>query len=688
MRRRSRRRPRILGRRTPTVAPGVRRRPRTGVVGVVVVLVVVLFGLLVGRLGELQLVQGAQLARAAAGVNTRTVTDHALRGRILDRNGTPLATNTFTTTVTIERATLVGARDGGRALVASVASALGQPFERLWDKTMLCGTAGAPSAPACFNGSPYVPIPVATRVDERRALTLLEQPEKYPGVGVLAEPARGYPRPDGALAPHLLGWVARADASEVTGSDGRIDAEDVVGRSGLEQQYDAVLRGTNGSTVVAVDPRGIVTSTVSSTAAVPGRDVVTHVDARLQARVEAALSGAVARARAEHLPADSGAAVVLDATNGAVVAAASYPTYDPGLFTGGITTAALDRLTSEAAGVPLSSRVTAQTFPPASTFKVVSVPAAVNAGARLDGRYDCSPNVDVGGHVFNNYESRGYGLIDLHKTLVVSCDTVFYRLAYAAWLAQGGLTAASTAPDPFVAMARAFGLGRRTGVDLPGESAGRVADRQWKETTWAATRETTCRRARTGYPEVARTDRARADYLTRLAQENCASGYQYRAGDAVNFSIGQGDTAVTPLQMATVHAALANGGTLWQPQVAAAYRSADGATTPIAPRRVGTVPLRSDVGAYVRAALADVTRPGGSAGSAFAGFPQDRYPVAGKTGTGEVFGKKATAWFVGYGPTTRPKYVVAVVVSQGGSGSKVAAPAVREVFDAILALRM
>ncbi|WP_076263119.1 penicillin-binding transpeptidase domain-containing protein [Intrasporangium flavum] len=656
--------------------------------GVVVVLVVVLFGLLVGRLGELQLVRGPQLAQAAATANTRTVTDHALRGRILDRTGAPLAANTFTTTVTIERATLVDAPDGGRALVASVANALGLPFDRLWGKTMLCGTAGAPRSPACFNGSPYVPIPVATRVDERRALTLLEQPEKYPGVGVAAEPARGYPRPDGALAPHLLGWVARADASEVAGSAGRLDAEDVVGRSGLEQQYDAVLRGTNGSTVVAVDPRGIVTGTVSTTAAVPGRDVVTHVDARLQARVEAALAGAVARARAQKLPADTGAAVVLDATNGAVVAAASYPTYDPGLFTGGITPDRLARLTSEAAGVPLSSRLTAQTFPPASTFKVISVPAAVNAGARLDGRYDCSPNVDVGGRVFNNYESRGYGLIDLHRTLVVSCDTVFYRLAYAAWIAQGGLSAPTSAPDPFVAMARAFGLGRPTGVDLPGEAAGRVADRQWKEATWAATRDTTCRRARTGYPEVARTDRTRAGYLTQLARENCTSGYQYRAGDAVNFSIGQGDTAVTPLQMASVYAALANGGTLWQPQVAAGYRSADGALTPIAPRRVGTVPLRRDVGAYVRAALADVTRPGGSAGSAFAGFPQDRYPVAGKTGTGEVFGKAATAWFVGYGPTTRPKYVVAVVVSQGGSGSKVAAPAVRGIFDAILALRM
>ncbi|MGO4602222.1 penicillin-binding transpeptidase domain-containing protein [Terrabacter sp. 2YAF2] len=662
------------------------RRSRVGVVGVVLVLLVTLFGLLLGRLGQLQLIQGPDLARAAVTINTRTVTEHALRGRILDRLGAPFVENTFDTVVTVQRSVLVDSRDGGRDLVTRVAAVLGLPFERLWGKTMLCGTKGAPAAPACFNGSPYVPIPVATGVDARRALTLLEQPEKFPGVGVTAEPARAYPRPDGALASHLLGWVARAGADDVTRGQGRIDAEDAVGRSGLEEQYDSVLRGSNGSTVVAIDPRGIVTGTVSSTPAVPGRDVVTHLDARLQARTEAALVRAVAAARADHLRADTAAAVVLDVTNGAVVAAASYPSYAPSVFAGGITAPDLARLTDERASTPLRSRLTAETFPPASTFKVISVPAAVNAGADLTGTFDCSPNVSVGGRVFNNYESRGYGPIDLHKALVVSCDTVFYRLAYAAWLAQGGLTAPVTAADPFVAMAKAFGLGRRTGVDLPGEAAGRVPDRAWKEQYWLATRAQTCKRASTGYPEVARTDKARADYLTRLASENCTAGYQYRAGDAVNFSIGQGDTAVTILQMAGVYAAIANGGTLWQPQVAAGYRTPAGATTAIPPRRVATVPLRPDVLAYVRSALGDVTRPGGSAGTAFKGFPQDRYPLAGKTGTGEVFGKQATAWFAGYGPTMKPKYAVVVVVGQGGSGSKVAAPAVRQIFDAILAL--
>lgn len=645
-----------------------------------------LLALLVGRLGQVQLMQGPEAASAAKAVNTRTITEHALRGRILDRAGKPLATNTFTTAVTVERGVLLDADDEGVHLVAAVAQALGLPFEQLWSKTKLCGTKGAPTAPACFNGSPYVPIPIATGVDARRALTLVEQPEKYPGVGVVAEPVRDYPAPVRANGAHLLGHVARASADDVSGSDGRVDPDDVVGRTGLEAQYDTVLRGTNGASVVSIDPRGIVTGTLAQTAPVNGQDLVTHLDAGLQARTEAALASAVARARAAKQRADSGAAVVVDVTSGAVVAAASYPTYDPNVFSGGISATMLARLSSPASGTPLRSRITSETFPPASTFKVISVPAAVDDGASLDGRYDCSPSLTVGGRVFNNYESRGYGLIDLHQTIVVSCDTVFYRLAYAAWQRLGGLAAPPTVDDPFVAMARSFGIGRRTGIDLPGEAAGRLPDRAWKEANWLATKDVTCERAATGYPEVAKTDPTRAAYLRSLATENCRSGYEYRAGDAINFSIGQGDLAVTPLQMAGVYSAVANGGTLWQPQVAAGYRAPDGTVTGIAPKKVATAALRPDVGAYLRSALADVTRPGGSAGSAFVGFPQGRYPVAGKTGTGEVFGQQSTAWFAGYGPTTRPKYAVVVVVSQGGSGSTVAAPAVRQIFDAIIDL--
>ena len=589
--------------------------------------------------------------------------------------------NRFTTTVTVPRSVLLDAPDGGRALVASVAAALDRPFDELWAKTTLCGTAGAPAAPACFNGSPYVPVPLAAQVDPGRALSVLERPEAFPGIGVTSEPSRDYPLAERLSAAQLVGYVARPNAAEV--ADGRLDDEDLVGRAGLEAEYDAELRGTNGSTEVAIDPRGAVTDILRSVPPTPGLDLLTHVDADIQAAAERALAGAVQQARAEGHNADSGAAVVLDVTSGAVVAAASHPAYDPGLFVGGISARDLGRLTDAQQGAALRSRVVAETYPPASTFKVISVPAAVSAGASLNDTYDCSPNYRIGDTVFNNFESRGYGRIDLHRALVVSCDTVFYRLAHTSWLAQGGLSAPTSAPDPYVSMARAFGLGRATGIDLPGEAAGTIPDRAWRQRYWEATRLETCARAKSGYPELVARDKERAAYLSRLATENCESGYLYRAGDAVNLSIGQGDLAVTPIQMAVVFAAIANGGTVWQPQVAAGFRSGDGPVTQIPPHRQGIVPVTAPVLAYVQRALADVTRPGGSAGSAFAGFPQDRYPVAGKTGTGEVFGEAPTAWFAGYGPTTAPKYVVVVVVRQGQSGSKIAAPAVREIFDAL-----
>lgn len=648
------------------------------------VVIVSLFTVLVGRLGQVQLVEGPLSAAAAGDLLTREVTEHAQRGRILDREGRPLVDTTQTMTVTIERSVLLDAPDGGRALVDSVARALGRPFDDLWGKTMLCGTAEAPPAPACFNGSPYVPIPVARRVDLHVALALLERPELYPGVGVGAEPIRSYPATPGMSAAHLLGYVTRPTASEVAAGKGAIDAGDVVGRTGLEAQYDAVLRGRNGRTTVAIDPRGAVLGTVSTTAPTPGRDVRTHLDSGLQLAAEQALDKAVSSARKEHQRADTGAAVVLDVRSGAVLAAASYPTFDPSLFSGGISAANLNRLSGSASGEALRSRFSGDTFAPASTFKVVSTSAAVADGARLSGRYECSPSLTVGSQVFRNFESRGYGPISLHQALVVSCDTVFYRLGYAAWQRQGGLSASPATKDWFTSMARSFGLGARTGVDLPGEAAGVVPDRAWRRQYWEATRAETCRRARTGYPEVAKTDPARADYLHALARENCAGGYQVRAGDAINLSIGQGDLAVTPLQMAVAYAAVANGGTLWQPQVAAAFRSGDGTETVLAPHSTGRLPVAASVLAYIRDALAEVTRPGGSAGSAFAGFPQRSFPVAGKTGTGEVYGKQATAWFIGYGPTTKPRYVVAVVIGQGGSGSTVAAPAVRGIFDAIV----
>jgi len=663
--------------------PKPARRPFQARLWVFVLLVVALMGTLLARLVVVQIGEHDAYVRAASTVNTRVVVQPAVRGRILDSARKPLVDNTAAASVTVDRAALLAAKDGGRDLVGRVAALLGIPFAQLWGRTYLCGTAGAPRAPVCFNGSPYQPIPIAQGVESRRALTLLEQPENFPGIGVEAQPVRHYPHVDGIQASHVLGYLDRANADDVGRAAGRIADTDLVGRSGLEAQYDSVLRGIGGRTTVSIDPRGVVTGQISAASPVPGQDVITHLSVPIQAASEKALADAVTAARSRGQKADSGAAVVMDVNSGAVVAAASYPSYRPEVWTGGISERALATLTDAKAGTPLVDRLTSSVFAPASTFKVISLPAAVNAGNRLTGTYNCGSSFRVGNRDFHNYESQAHGVINLRTAIVISCDTIFYQFAYQSWLSQGGLAAKSDAGDPFVAMAKDYGLGARTGIDLPGESAGRIPDRAWKKQTWDDTKVDTCARARSGFPDVARTDPGQAAYLKTLATENCESGFQFRAGDAANFSIGQGDVAVTPLQLASAYAAIANGGTLWTPQVAAAFATRDGRTVrKIKPKASGHVGLSPKMLEFLHSALPAVVTDG-TARAAFEGFPLASYPVAGKTGTAEVFGKETTSWFASYAPASRPKYAVVVVVSQGGTGAETSAPAVRQIYEAI-----
>ncbi|MEO6021352.1 MAG: penicillin-binding protein 2 [Knoellia sp.] len=647
----------------------------------VAVVVGLLFVALFGRLGQVQLTDHADYTAAAAQLNTREIIVPAVRGRILDRTGKPLADNTSVTVVTLERRVVAESDDGARDLLTRVAGTLKRPVDELLARTHLCGEAGAPPAPACWAGSPQVPIPIASAVDPQRALSLVERPDLYPGVAVEALPVRSYPAPLGVNAAHLLGYLGRATDKEVTAPDSVVTADDLVGRAGLEQQYDTALRGTPGRTVVSIDPRGLVTGVVSRVDPVPGRDLVTSIDAAVQVAAEKALASQMAAARKRGLPADSGGAVVLDVTTGQVVASASAPTYDPNVWTGGISGRQYAALTAPTAGTPLLSRVTGTALAPASTMKALSVPAAVAAGNSLTGTYECGSSYRIGNRAFQNFESRGYGPITFHKAIEVSCDTVFYDVAYRSWLALGGLRGAD-AQDPFITTVQDFGLGKRTGIDLPGESAGRIPDRDWKRQVWNETEDETCARAKSGYPEVRKDDPSRAAYLQALAKENCTSGAQFRAGDAANFAIGQGDVATTPLQMGVAYAAIASGGVVRTPRVGVKIVDPVSGVTqaiPAGPSRRAALP--KDVAAYVQNALRAVV-VSGTGEQTFAGMATD-WPVSGKTGTAEVFGKSDTSWFESYAPSNKPRYAVSVAVSQGGHGSDTAAPISRSIHEAL-----
>ena len=321
---------------------------------------------------------------------------------------------------------------------------------------MLCGTAAAPPALPCFNGSPYVPIPWPP-TSTQHALSLLERPE-VPRNRCAAEPSRPS---DGRRmsAAHLLGYVAgRAD--EVTGSEGRLGDADLVGRSGLEAEYDQVLRGTNGRSVVSIDPRGAVTGTLRPCR----RPRFRPADPPRRRRPAAVEKGTgwggeprpVRRASRRHraLP------VVIDVTS-ALSSLPRAPHLRPGSSSAGSPPQIFAGSPTRRAEAALRSRIIAETYPPASTFKVISVPAAVSAEALAQGHVRLQPGYRISDHVFNNFESRGHGRIDLHRPRRLLRHRVLSPRAPGVdrpgWhLRAGGRV------DPFVAMARSFGLGRAT----------------------------------------------------------------------------------------------------------------------------------------------------------------------------------------------------------------------------------
>lgn len=670
------------------------------------VLVLSLLATLVGRLWFLQVVNRETYLQAADNTSLREVITPATRGLILDDQGLPLAANTTALVVSVSRATLAAQPDGGKALIERVAKVLGEPFATVWGHTRLCGEAGAPKPPTCWNGSPFQPIPVTSTASTAQALEIMEHQEDFPGVTAQVTTVRNYPQPDGANAAHVLGYLGPVTDAELAAqksnpnSQTRLQNTDLVGRAGLEAQYDSYLRGTPGVTTVTVDLRNLVTGTVSTQAPVPGDYLVTSIDARVQAVAEQQLKAAIVRARTvgdinkgfKKYPADSGAVVVMDVKTGRIIAMASYPTYNPNIWVGGVTQKEYDSLLGPSANYPLISRAYQGEFAPGSTFKLISTPAAVKAGFSLNGTYDCPPALKIGNSYKTNYESESFGMISWRRAIQVSCDTVFYGMAYKTWLKEGGTKAPINAPDPFVTMAKDFGLGQPTGIDLPGEVGGRIADRQWKYDTWQANRAINCARAAPGfYDHMAKTDPSRAAFLSELAKENCApSGYVYQAGDAANFAIGQGDTLLTPLQLARAYAAVANGGTLYQPEIGKAIVKPDGTLVKaIKPKVDGHLPISQSTLDWMKTTWLSVTTNGTGyyPFEQYAKFPLKQIPVASKTGTAEVYGKAPTSWFATFGPVNNPQYAIVMMVSQGGTGSGITGPSVEKIWEALYGVK-
>jgi penicillin-binding protein 2 len=649
-----------------------------------VVLYVVL-GALLGGLGyrawSLQVGSHSQYVALASADRLRDIVQPPVRGEIVDDNGAPLISNASALVVSVNMSVLSEQPGSGRAELRTLAGLLGTTVAALEQKTRPC-TAGI--KPPCWAGSPYQPIPVAQNVSQQVAVQVLEDKRQLPGITAQVQPVTQYAQPVGTDAAQLLGYLQPITASEVkklgvpvTGFSG----VDLVGQSGLEGQYDQQLRGTAGSDEVSVNAAGQITGTIKHTAPKAGDDLVTSINTQLQVAVQNELASAIQRTEAEgNTKARTGAAVVMT-TTGRIVAMASYPTYNPAVWSGGISTAQFNHIFGTADAEPILDRATQGEYAPGSTWKVTSTAAAVQAGYPTSGQYNCPAATTIAGHSYANDGAPNLGPMSFRQALIVSCDTVFYNLAYDIWKKDHPRANDVTSPKaPVQEMQGAelkWGFGRSTGVDVS-ESSGTVPTREWLYYYWKDN-------AHKGQ-NWCKYGQENGTYVQQIEWDDCRSGNVWTPGQSVIASIGQGYVSVTPLQLANAYAALANGGTLYSPRIGEELVSPTGQVDrKITPPVIGHLPASKATLAYIRSALAGVVTSGTAAG-AFGGFPQGQVCVAGKTGTAQVAGNLATSVFASFAPCGHPKYVVVVMIPDSGYGADVSAPAVRQIWDSIYGL--
>ena len=637
------------------------------------VVVIGLFLALFARLWFLQVLAGDRYVELADSNRLSTVVIEAPRGSILGAGGEELVRNRPAETISAERRLLLG-RDGApldeeaERVIARLGVLLELSDEEIVERL------------GSQLRSPLRPVPIAFDVAPEIVFAVREQQELFRGVTAETLPVREYPQ--GALAAHLVGYLGQITEDELLDpafSDYR--GGDLIGRSGLEQAYEQDLHGTAGIRRLVVNAQGNVLDVQSERDPIQGNDLLTTLDVDLQAAVESLLEDGIVSSRqiqreddGRFLPSVAGSAVVLDARTGAILAMASYPSYDPREFVGGVTTDYWQFVNDRENHQPLINRALSGAYPPGSVFKTVSGAAMLEAG--LVGprtQIGCGPEYEVGAITFRNW-NRGVneGPMDLSDAMMRSCDTYFYDLAHRQWRIEQ--SQGEDVDEVLPRVAERFGVGVRLGVDLPNEATGRVPGRQWREDFWLAQRDGFCTRADVAAP---------GSMERELLSDLCRYGGVWRPGDAINSSIGQGDVLATPLQIAASYQAIANDGVLLRPHLGAAILDRNGQVVRrIEPEVLGDLGLDDAELDVMQEGLRRVVMDDrGTARSAFARFPLDRIPVAGKTGTAEAKPRVPFAWFAGYAPADDPEIVVVVNVEEGGGGSQTAAPIVRNIME-------
>jgi penicillin-binding protein 2 len=501
----------------------------------------------------------------------------------------------------------------------------------------------------------FQPIPIAFDVPQSVASYIGEHQEDLPGVSYVPGSVREYPYKN--LGAHLLGYTGEISSEQLELPRFKdYNQGALIGKAGVEAVYEEDLQGVEGLVKYEVNAQGDIIRPLGPREPVPGDDLVLSIDAGVQRVTQRSLREGMEQARNifdredGYLKAGGGAALVMDPRNGQVLAMASFPTFDPATFIGGITQKEFKRLIGEGSNSPLYNRAIQSALPPGSTFKPFVAAAAVqeritnlNAYTPCPSEFGPLPN-DPTETTFGNWQDVDRPPLNLAEALIESCDTVFYEFGHEFYKRR------VTRGEVFQKHLERFGFGRPTGVDLPNENPGLIPDREYKEKT-------------------SRTNQ----YVEPV----------WFPGDDIIMAIGQGLVQVSPIQLATAMSAIANGGTIWQPHLGLRVQKADGdVVRQIKAKKLGRLPFSKNVLGYIRDSLARVTSSGTAAG-AFAGFPLSQYSVAGKTGTAEMPPRQDFSWFAAMTPANGAKYVVVAMVEEGGHGSSTAAPIVRAIIEGL-----
>lgn len=579
------------------------------------------FGILAARMIYLQVIKRDQYYTMAEANRISVVPVVPNRGIIYDRNGEVLAANysAFTLEVTPSK---VKQLDKALDELASIVDI--QPRDRRRLKRLL------------EESKNFESLPVRNRLSEEEVARFAVHRYRFPGFEIRARLFRNYPF--GLVASHAIGYIGRINDAdlkriEAQGQTTNYKGTDHIGKLGIEGSYEAELHGTTGSEQVEIDAGGRAIRSLAKTEPIAGNNLRLTLDIKLQKVAE------------EVFGEFRGALVAMDPNNGEILAFVSKPGFDPNLFVDGIDPVNWDLL-NNSEDKPLNNRALRGQYPPGSTIKPFMALAALENGKRtpeysiVDPGFWMLPGVS---RPFRDWKQGGHGVVNLHKSVVVSCDTYYYGLGNDLGI------------DKIHAFMTPFGFGSKNGIDIDGELPGIMPSQEWKQ--------------------------------KRFKQK-------WYAGDTISVSIGQGYWLATPLQLATSTAILANGGTQVTPHLLKEIVNAKtGEKRAYKPPPQAQMTFKPENLQLVRQAMVDVMKPGGTAALAGAGAS---YLIAGKTGTAQVIGMKQGekydarkiderhrdhALFVAYAPADNPKIALALLVENGGGGGGTASPMAREIFD-------